>query len=176
MTIDLRGRVGIVTGAGAGIGRELALTFGSEGVRTVALDVDQERLESLGREFVRAGYDGMQLACDVTDPEQVRAAVARVEAEYDRVDILVNNAGVAVGGPVETLPVERWDLNFDVNARGTFLMSQAVVPVMKRQRSGRIINAASFAAIVPSLGSAAYASSKAAVVYFTRVLAGELGP
>jgi 3-oxoacyl-[acyl-carrier protein] reductase len=77
---------------------------------------------------------------------------------------------------VETLAEEAWDLNLDVNLKGTFLMCQAVVPIMKRQRSGRIINAASFAAILPITGSAAYAASKAGVHYFTRVLAGELGP
>jgi 3-oxoacyl-[acyl-carrier protein] reductase len=90
-------------------------------------------------------------------------------------DILVNNAGIARGGPVETLPEEVWDANLDANLKGTFLMSQAAIPVMKRQRSGRIINAASFAAIIPSLGGAAYASSKAGVHSLTRVLAGELG-
>ena len=79
-------------------------------------------------------------------------------------------------GSVETFSEEAWDLCQDVNLKGTFLMCKAVVPVMKAQRSGRIINAASFAAIVPTVGGAAYASSKAGVVYFTRVLAGELGP
>lgn len=176
MLIDLTGKVGIVTGAAKGIGKEIALTFAREGVRTVGLDVDQDGLATLGREFDEAGYQGLQLAGNVNDPGRVREAVEQVEAAYGRIDILVNNAGVAAGGPVETLPVERWDQNFDSNTRGTFLMSQAVVPTMKRQGSGRIINAASFAAIVPSLGGAAYASSKAAVVYFTRVLAGELGP
>ena len=77
---------------------------------------------------------------------------------------------------METLSEEAWDLNLDVNLKGTFLMCQAVMPVMKRQRSGRIINAASFAAILPITGSAAYAASKAGVHYFTRALAGELGP
>ena len=95
---------------------------------------------------------------------------------HRRIDILVNNAGVAPGGPVESLAEEAWDLNLDVNLKGTFLTCRAVAPLMKRQRWGRIINAASFAAIVPITGSAAYAASKAGVHYFTRVLAGELGP
>lgn len=79
---------------------------------------------------------------------------------YGHIDILVNNAGVAGGAPVDILSEEVWDLNLDINLKGTFLMCKAVAPVMKQQRSGRIMNAASFAAIVPSYGSAAYASSK----------------
>ena len=95
---------------------------------------------------------------------------------FGRIDILVNNAGVALGGPVEELSEEAWDLNHDINLKGTFLMCRAVIPFMKRQRWGRILNAASFAAIVPIVGSAAYAASKAGVHFFTRALAGELGP
>ncbi|MFW5850497.1 MAG: SDR family NAD(P)-dependent oxidoreductase [Spirochaetota bacterium] len=176
MEIHLKDKVAIVTGVGAGIGREIAMTFGREGVKTVGVDMDADRLADLGRAFDAEGFDGMQLACDVREPDQIRAVVDKAAERYGRIDILVNNAGVAKGGPVETLPVEVWDLNHDVNSRGTFLMCQAVIPYMKKQRSGRIINAASFAAIVPSLGNAAYSSSKAAVHYFTRVLAGELGP
>ena len=106
----------------------------------------------------------------------MRETVAEIERRFERIDVLVNNAGINVVGDVETLDPAAWDRCFDVNVGGTFRMSQAVIPVMKRQGSGRIINAASFAAIIPSVGAAAYAASKAAVVQFTRVLAGELGP
>ncbi len=176
MNIDLRDKVGIVTGAGAGIGREIALTLAREGVKTVCLDMDEERLADLKGVFADGDLEGMYLACDVRDETQVADVVGKVKDEYGRIDILVNNAGVAKGGMIEDLPAERWDLNFDVNTKGTFLMSKAVVPIMKEQRSGRIINAASFAAIVPSVGGAAYAASKYAVVGYTRVLASELGP
>ncbi|MFC5449253.1 SDR family NAD(P)-dependent oxidoreductase [Paenibacillus aestuarii] len=176
MHIDLRGQVAIVTGAGRGIGKEIALTLASEGVITVITDINEANLTEMKEEFARQGYQGAQFQCDVRDYLQIEQVVRKVEQTYGRIDILVNNAGVAGGGPVEALAEEVWDLNLDINLKGTFLMCKAVAPIMKKQQSGRIINAASFAAIVPSYGSAAYASSKAGVEQFTRVLAGELGP
>jgi 3-oxoacyl-[acyl-carrier protein] reductase len=97
-------------------------------------------------------------------------------SRYGSIDILVNNAGVAPTGPADDYDEKDWDATLDINLKGTFLMCKAVIPVMKKQNSGRIINASSFAAIVPRVGTVAYASSKAGVVYLTRVLAGELGP
>jgi 3-oxoacyl-[acyl-carrier protein] reductase len=176
MQIDLSGKVAIVTGGGRGIGREIALTLAREGVVTVVTDLRQPLLDALAAEFTAAGLRGEFQGCDVRDARQIATVVAEVVAAHGRIDILVNNAGVAPGAPVEELSEETWDLNLDVNLKGTFLMCRAVVPVMKRQRSGRIINAASFAAILPITGSAAYAASKAGVHFFTRVLAGELGP
>lgn len=176
MNIDLRSKVAIVTGAGRGIGRQIALTLAGEGVTTVVTDVRQEYLDAVREEFAARGWGGQQHRCDVRDAGRIGEVVADVARAFGRIDILVNNAGVATGGPVEELSEESWDLNQDVNLKGTFLMCRAVAPIMKRQRWGRIINAASFAAIVPIVGSAAYAASKAGVHYFTRVLAGELGP
>ena len=176
MQIDLRGKVAIVTGAGRGIGREIALTLASEGVTTVTTDVRPDLLDALRAEVAARGPAGLQLPCDVRDAARIAEVVAQAIAAFGRIDVLVNNAGVAPGGPVESLSEEVWDLNQDVNLKGTFLMCRAVAPVMKRQRAGRIINAASFAAILPIAGGAAYAASKAGVHYFTRVLAGELGP
>ena len=176
MEIDLKGKVAIVTGAGRGIGREIASTLAREGATTVVTDVRQDLLDDVAAEWRRHGWAGGQHLCDVRDAARTRAVVDEVARAHGRIDVLVNNAGVAPSGPVETLSEEAWDLNIDVNLKGTFLMCQAVTPVMKRQRSGRIINAASFAAILPITGSSAYAASKAGVHYFTRVLAGELGP
>ncbi|MCR8631507.1 SDR family NAD(P)-dependent oxidoreductase [Paenibacillus radicis (ex Xue et al. 2023)] len=176
MLIDLRGKVALVTGAGRGIGREIALTLAGEGVRTIAIDVNEEHLADLNQVFAENGFEGFQQVCDIRDFSAIEKVVQEAEYKYGRIDILVNNAGVASGGLVETMSEEIWDLNLDINLKGTFLMCKAVLPIMKRQKYGRIINAASFAAIIPSLGGSAYATSKAGVVHFTRVLAGELGP
>ncbi len=169
MLLDLTGKVVLVTGGGRGIGRALTERFHAEGGRVVALDV------AFDDDHMAAG-DVHSLPCDVRDHESVQQAVGEVVDRFGVVDVLVNNAGVNVEGLVSDLDPEQWRRAFEVNVTGTFLMSQAVIPTMKNQRSGRIINAASFAAIVPSVGSAAYAASKAAVVQLTRVLASELGP
>ena len=176
MHIDLSGKVAIVTGGGRGIGREIAVTLAAEGVTTVVTDVRQEYLDAVAGEFAERGWVGRQYLCDVRDADGIAEMAGDVVRAFGRIDILVNNAGVAVGGAVEELSEEAWDLNHDINLKGTFLMCRAVIPFMKRQRWGRILNAASFAAIVPIVGSGAYAASKAGVHYFTRALAGELGP
>ena len=168
--LDLEGKVVVVTGGGRGIGRALVERFRSEGCRVASLDITAP-------EDPDADDGGPTTsACDVTDAGSVRTAVGEVLDRHGRIDVLVNNAGVNVEGTVTDLDPERWRRCLEVNLTGTFLVCQAVAPVMKEQRSGRILNAASFAAIVPSVGSAAYAASKAGVVQLTRVLAGELGP
>jgi 3-oxoacyl-[acyl-carrier protein] reductase len=173
MLLDLSEKIVVITGAGRGIGRTIAETFQREGSVVVGLDVEIGALEWL---LTSAGERAAAFACDVRDGAGVNAVVTDVLERFDRIDVLVNNAGVLVEGLVEELDDERWDFCFDVNVGGTFRMCRAVIPAMKAQRSGRIINAASFAAIVPSVGSSAYAASKSAVVQLTRTLAGELGP
>ena len=172
MQIDLSGRAVLVTGAGRGIGRTIAETFTREGARVVAMDRDAEALAGLHAEALI----DLALTCDITDPAQVGEAVAGIEERYGRLDVLINNAGINAEGPLETFDPALWDQVFAVNVRGVLNTCQAVIPLMKRQRAGRIINAASFAAVIPSVDAAAYGASKAAVVQMTRVLASELGP
>lgn len=176
MQLDLEDRVVVVTGAGRGIGRVIAETFLRERSTVVALDVGDGALDWFDEALAEGGRTGASFRCDVRDASAVEAVVGEVVARFHRVDVLVNNAGVFVEGTVENLGDDDWDRCFDVNVGGTFRMCRAVIPVMKERHRGRIINAASFAAVVPSVGSAAYAASKAAVVQFTRTLAGELGP
>jgi len=174
--IDLQGQVCVLTGGGRGIGREILETFVSEGVKVFCLDANPDDVADVV-EWAKDYPDQVAASVvDVRDLAQVRHAIDDVVERWGRVDILINNAGVSGDGTVEQLSEEQWDLCMDVNVKGVFATCQAVIPVMKKQGSGRIINAASFAAIVPMVGSAAYAASKSAVVQFSRTLAGELGP
>ena len=173
MILDLHDKVVVITGAGRGIGRVIAERFLDESARIVGLDVDAGNLGWLGEHDPGTARG---LACDVTDSSAVRQVIEQVRQDFGRIDVLVNNAGIFVEGLVEELTDEAWDRCFAVNVGGTFKMCRAVIPIMKAQQSGRIINAASFAAIVPSIGSAPYAAAKSAVVQFSRTLAGELGP
>lgn len=172
MQIDLSGRVVLVTGAARGIGRTIAETFAREGAHVVAMDLDADALAGMEQD----SHAALALPCDITDPAQVREAVAAIEERFGRLDVLINNAGINAEGPLESFDPELWDRLFAVNVRGVLNTCQAVIPLMKRQRAGRIVNAASFAAVIPSVDAAAYGASKAAVVQMTRVLASELGP
>lgn len=176
MDWQLDGTVAVVTGAARGIGRVIADSFLAAGARVIAVDLPGPDLSELGATALADPAAGAIYACDVRSSAAVDATVAAIAGEFGRIDVVVNNAGVPGEGLIDELDDETWERCFDVNLTGTFRVCRAVTPVMKSQRSGTIINAASFAAIVPSVGSAAYAASKAAVVQFTRVLAGELGP
>jgi 3-oxoacyl-[acyl-carrier protein] reductase len=176
MHIDLTGRVAVITGAGRGIGRDIARRLAREGVRVIGLDVNAADLELLPGELAQHGTEGDAFLCDIPDEARVNEVIGEVLAKHQRIDLLINNAGIGATAPTDLLEVAAWRRVHEVNLTGTFIMSKAVIPAMKAQRSGRIINAASFAAVIPSVAHAAYASSKMAVVQFTRALAGELGP
>lgn len=167
MEIKLQDQTVLVTGAAQGIGRVLAETFAAEGAFTYGLDIQAPAAETSPIAW---------LQCDVSDDREVSHAIEHVLATRGRIDVLINNAGINAEGYVDAIDPLVWDRAFQVNVHGTFTMCRAVIPAMKAQGSGRIINAASFAAIIPSVGQAAYAASKAAVVQLTRTLASELGP
>lgn len=166
----------MVTGAGAGIGRTIASTFADEGALVIAVDRDEKGLRKTADSIERASGTVRYHAVDVCDVRAVGDMVERTVAEFDTVDVLVNNAGVAANGPIDGLSTDIWQRNLDVNLTAVLRMCQAVIPTMKRQGRGRILNAASFAALTPIAGGVAYAAAKAAVCQFSRGLAGELGP
>jgi len=174
-----KGKVVIVTGAAQGIGYGTALAFASEGARLMLLDIeDMARLEEVAGTCREAGAEGAVTAMvDVSDRNQVEAAVSLALDTWGSVDILVNNAG-AVERPCQFEEIEDsvWEKILSVNVMGVINGCRGVIPIMKRQRSGRIINASSMYSISPQAKRAPYCVSKAAVNVITRVLAAELGP
>jgi NAD(P)-dependent dehydrogenase (short-subunit alcohol dehydrogenase family) len=169
-SLDLRGKVAIVTGGASGIGSAIAGTFAAKGGTVAILDVQAEKAAAKAKEL---GPAHSAVGCDVTDQESIRASVARVIERHGRIDILVNCAGIARLAPAEKLSLEDWDSTMNVNVRGTFFMSQAAGTVMLAAGHGRIVNLASQAATVALDQHAAYCASKAAVLGLTRVLAAE---
>jgi 3-oxoacyl-[acyl-carrier protein] reductase len=173
--IDFSGRVVVVTGAARGIGRVIAEAFLGDGATVVALDLPSAELESFTATTGAAGRADTAV-CDVTDGAAVDEAVSGILRRHGRIDVVVNNAGINAEGYLEEVPEAAWKRCFDVNVGGIIRVVQAVAPHLRERGGGRIINAASFAAIIPSVGGGVYAASKAAVVQLTRSLAGELGP
>ncbi len=177
MDIGFAGRTVVITGAGHGLGREMARSFSALGGRVWICDVLAEPLEET-RDLCGPGC-GVRLV-DVRDREAVGSFVAEASRESGRVDVLVNNAGgVAgqVGRPLEEVRPEEWQMIFDVNLTGAFHFTQVVVPGMKAGGWGRIVNISSGAGLRVSLtGIQAYASAKAGLIGLTRQLAHELGP
>lgn len=171
------GRVAIVTGAAKGIGAAIAEAFGREGARVAALDIDAPGAEALAKELRGRSVDALWLHVDVTVPTEVRQAVDAVVSRWGRVDVLVNNAGgFTVIKPTEEIDDYEWDAILRSNLTSAFLCSKAVLPIMKRQRSGRIVNVASAVARgAAALVTSHYAAAKAGVIGFTRHLALEVG-
>lgn len=177
MIVDLTDKVVIVTGAARGIGAEIARRFVAEGAHVFGVDSGwPEPIVDAGSGTGEPSPALRRIRADVTSVDEISEAFAEVLREHGRIDVLINNAGVAANGAIEDLSDDVWARCFDVNVRGVFNCCRAVIPAMKDAQGGRIINAASFAAIVPQVFSAGYAASKAAVAQFTRGLAGELGP
>ena len=172
--MPLDGKTAIVTGAGSGIGRAIALGLAAEGARVVVADLDGERAEAVADEVRSLGRKALAQRVDVSDSAAVDAMVEAALAEFGAIDILVNNAGVSARAPVAEMTDEQWDRVIAVNLRGTFLCSRAVLRHMLPRRSGRIVNTASGLGLRGSPGGAVYGASKAAIINLTRSLALEV--
>ena len=174
-TIDLSGRVAIVTGSARGIGRGIAASLGRHGARVLIADVDGAAAEITARELRASGCDALHVSVDVTDSAGVRDMVASCLTTWGTVDILVNNAGTATSQMVEDMPEADWRRVLDVNLTGPFLCSQAVLGVMRRNRYGKIVNVSSPAARRISFSAGAnYTASKEGLHGLTRHLAYEV--
>src|SRR2546426_8050327 len=179
MTRSLENRIGIVTGAAKGMGREICLALAGEGVHLALAAREAEPLLALGREIEPLGRRALAEPTDVTDEAAVRTLVERTLATFGgRIDILVNGAGVT--GPIETpvweITADDWDHVLAVNLRGTFLPTKHVLPTMIAQRYGKIVNISGTSGLRGYKHRAAYSSSKWALRGFTRTVALEVGP
>ena len=177
---QLDGKVAIVTGAAVGIGRSIAVAYGREGAKVVVnYSKSKAEAEETARLTKGAGGEPLLIQADVAQDRQVRAMLEQTLSRFGHVDILVNNAAITafVDFPdLEGLTDDVWDRLYAVNVKGTFFCCRAVVPAMRKQGSGRIINIASLAGIAPQGSSIAYSTSKAAVIHLSKCLARTLGP
>ena len=172
----LEDRVALVTGAGRGIGKSIALAFAREGARVVINDVDRANAEAAAAEVGAAGPKGLAVAADIARREDIGRLVDTVVRERGRIDIVVNNAMKIVPGKLEELPEEAWDTTMNIGLKGVFLLSQAAARHMIRQRSGAFVNIASVAGLFPYNWAGAYSVVKAGVIMLTKLMALEWAP
>lgn len=176
------GKVAVVTACASGIGRATADIMAKEGATIVGIDNNAERLDKAVAEITAAGGKAQGRLCNALAKDEVDPLVEEIAREFGRIDILVNAVGGSTIIPrpsatVDELALDEWKAIIDFNLDGTFLFTHAVVPVMKRQKSGKIVNLASIAGRGRSVSSsAAYAAAKGGIIAFTKKLCYELGP
>ena len=171
---QLANLIAVVTGAGRGIGRAIALKFAAEGADIVCVSRTAENSEKVAGEIRALGRRAWAWAVDVADAKSVAEAGEQIVAQTGRVDILVNNAGVTRDGLLIRMSEEDWDTVLDTNLKGAFLFTKTLARTFLKQRSGRIINVASVIGLIGNAGQCNYASSKAALIGFTKSVAREL--
>jgi NAD(P)-dependent dehydrogenase (short-subunit alcohol dehydrogenase family) len=178
--MQFAGKAAIVTGGAKGLGRSFAMALAHHDCAVLIADVDEEELRKTSKEIVKAGGRCIFQKADVTRSRDVAAMVQQIMEAYGRIDILINNAGGSMGvpkAPIDEILEDDWDRVVNLNMKGTFLCTKAVVPIMKRQKSGKIVNLSSITArIGGELTPVQYVCSKGAISTFTRHVAQELGP
>ena len=173
--MKLEGQVAVITGAGRGIGRAIALAYAREGARLVLAARSEPELAETAAEASRAGAEAIAIRTDVTSQVGTERLARRAVERFGRIDVLVNNAGISGPiGPLQGNDIAEWVDTINVNLTGTFLVCRAVVPVMLEQGGGRIINLSGAGVANAWSNMSAYCASKAAVVRLTEVLAQEL--
>lgn len=170
----LKGKVAVVTGASRGLGKAMAVALAEEGARVALVSRSENDLERVADEIAGAGGEAAVFVTDVASDQQVRQTAARIIARFGTVNILINNAGLAVRKPVTELAPEEWRAVMETNVSSAYLLCHRLVPYMKGQGYGRILNVASTMATVSLPNRTAYSASKSALLGFTRSLAQEL--
>jgi len=176
-SVSLEGKVAIVTGAKGGIGEAIALQLASSGADVIITDIPSgsRRLDSVAEKARRSGVRCVAITADITKKNDLDHLLGVVLNEFGSVDLLVNVAGVYISNPLLEFTEENWNLLFNVNLKGMFLMCQSVAKVMAQQESGNIINIASDSAVDVAEGDGPYGATKSGVVAVTKHLAKELG-
>ncbi len=172
----LADKVAVVTGAGRGIGRAVALAYARMGADVACVSRTEENSAKVAAEVEALGRKAWALAVDVSDTAAVDAAAKEILESAGRVDILVNNAGVTRDNLLMRMSEEEWDTVLDINLKGAFNFTKAFSRTFIKQRSGRIINIASVIGLIGNAGQSNYAASKAALIGFTKSIAKELAP
>ncbi|KKM09113.1 hypothetical protein SY88_20430 [Clostridiales bacterium PH28_bin88] len=172
-SMNLEGKTAIITGAGRGIGKSLALGLGAAGANVVAVSRTQEQVDEVASELRSMGHQALALSVDVTVMDSLQVMVEKTLEAFGKIDILVNNAGVTVKKPAEDVTENDWDTVINTNLKGMFFCAQAVGRQMIKQRSGSIINLSSIGSKVAISNSVAYCASKGGLAQVTRVLAVE---
>lgn len=168
--MELRGTTAIVTGAGRGIGRAIALALAARGCRVVVVARSEAQLAEVEQEIVSRGGAALRVAADLSRSEGARRVIEATTRAFGTVDILVNNAGVLTGTPFLDVTEEEWDTVMNVNLKAPFLLSQAALRVMKEKRSGYIINISSTAALQVPVHLTTYGTSKKALIGLSEAL------
>ncbi|MGZ4964152.1 MAG: 3-oxoacyl-[acyl-carrier-protein] reductase [Limisphaerales bacterium] len=171
---QLSNQVAVVTGAGRGIGRAIALKFAAEGADIVCVSRSAENAEKAAAEVRATGRKAWSHAVDVSDTAAVAAAGEKILAEAGKVDILINNAGVTRDGLLMRMSDADWDAVLNTNLKGAFSFTKAFTRAFLKQRSGRIINVASIIGLIGNAGQANYSASKAGLIGFTKACAREM--
>jgi 3-oxoacyl-[acyl-carrier protein] reductase len=171
---QLENKIAVITGAGRGIGRAIALKFAAEGADIACVSRTAENSDKVAAEVRALGRKAWAHAVDVSDAHAVSAAAEKILAECGRVDVLVNNAGVTRDGLLMRMSDADWDTVLDTNLKGAFLFTKAFARAFVKQRAGRIINVSSVIGLIGNAGQANYAASKAGLMGFTRSVAREL--
>lgn len=173
----LDGKVALITGASRGIGRAVALKFALEGARVAVNYYSSEKEAGEVVQAIRAqGGEGLAVKADVAKKAEVVAMVERIQSEWGGIDILMNNAGVAFDAPAESLSEDEWDRVIDVNLKGTFLCTQAVIPSMRARGAGKVINVSAASALRGRKNGVNFCAAKAGVLSLTKCFARELAP